>query len=280
MQKIIYIFLLFTTSIFAQFLEYQNSFGDFNSASSFYLTSNGFFYVTDFGKDEIFMIDTLGNEIKSFGGYGWDDNSFDDPADIFADPLSVYVADKNNHAIKRFDKNLNYISLLRKRDSDNIGEQFGYPISCATSNQGDLYFIDSDNKRIMKFDIFGNFISSFGGLDAGKYQLKDPRQLAISSSNNIYVIDDNSIVYFDHYGNGINKIELSFQPASIRILFDHIVISSERDIYIANLRSIETKLNKVDFSGFKIDKVISAIYFNSKLYVLTDNAINVFAKLN
>ena len=58
-----------------------------------------------------------------------------------------------------------------------------YPVSCATSNQGDLYFIDSENKRIMKFDIFGNFILNFGGFDAGKYQLSNPKQLAISSWN-------------------------------------------------------------------------------------------------
>lgn len=109
-------------------------------------------YISDFGKDEIIMIDTLGNNLKSFGGYGWDENSFDDPSDIFADPLTIYVSDKNNHSIKRFDKTLNYLSALYK-ESDNSEAQFGYPVSCATSNQGDLYFIDSENKRIMKFDI-------------------------------------------------------------------------------------------------------------------------------
>ena len=168
------------------------------------------------------MFDTIGNNLKSFGGYGWDENSFDDPSDVFADPLTIYVADKNNHAIKRFDKNLNYLSSLNTRESDNSEEQFGYPLSCATSNQGDLYFIDSENKRVMKFDIYGNFITNLGGFDAGKYLLSNPSQLAIASSNNIYVIDKLNIVVFDQYGNGISIINVDKKLKSIRILFDQL----------------------------------------------------------
>lgn len=280
MEKIILISITLISIGLAQSYEYQSSIGNFSDASSFFITANGNVYVTDSYKNEILLLDTLGNEIKSIGGYGWDDNSFDDPSDIFADPLTVYVADKNNHSLKRFDKNLNFISSLYKRDSQNLEEQFGYPNSCATSNQGDLYFIDSENNRIMKFDVFGNFITSFGGLDAGKYQLNNPKQLAISSANNVYVIDDKSIIYFDHYGNGINKIELTIQPKSIRILFDTLVITCENDIYISNLKAQEIKLNIVDFSGFKINNMVSALSLNSKLYILTGDSILIFNHLN
>lgn len=262
---------------FAQSYEYQNSIGNFKDASSFYITANGFIYVTDSNKDELILLDTLGNEIKSIGGYGWDENSFDEPEDVFADPLSVYVADKNNHSIKRLDKNLNFISFLNKKESNYSEEQFGYPISCATSNQGDLYFIDSENKRVMKFDIFGNYINNFGGLDAGKYQLKNPTQLAINSSNNIFVVDNNSIYIFDHYGNGISIIEFDEELNSIRIIFDQLVVTTENGIYETSLKSKENKLTKVSLSGFDVRKIISAIKINSKLYVLTDSSILVFS---
>ena len=169
---------MFCSSLSAQSFEFSQSIGKFERASSFYITANGLIYVSDSGKDEIVMFDTIGNNLKSFGGYGWDENSFDDPSDVFADPLTIYVADKNNHAIKRFDKNLNYLSSLNTRESDNSEEQFGYPLSCATSNQGDLYFIDSENRRVMKFDIYGNFITNLGGFDAGKYLLSNPSQLS------------------------------------------------------------------------------------------------------
>jgi DNA-binding beta-propeller fold protein YncE len=281
MKKIFILYIVISSTLFAQSFNYTESIGKFKKASSFYITANGLIYVSDSGSDELILLDTLGNTLKTFGGYGWDQNSFDDPADVFADPLTIYVADKNNHKIKRFDKNLNFIYALYTRDSDIQEEQFGYPLSCATSNQGDLYFIDSDNKRIMKFDIFGNFIMNFGGFDAGNYQLSKPTQLAVSSSNNIFVIDGSDIVIFDHFGNGIRKINLENKIKSIRILFDQLVICVDNKIYHTYLKSPDSVLKEIPITGYDIDKqIISAILFNTKLYVLTADELLIFNKNN
>lgn len=272
--------LFFNSLVVAQTFEYLSSIGKFNEASSFYISANGYLYITDTGDDELILMDTLGNEIKSAGGYGWDDNLFDEPVDVFADPLSVYVADKNNHSIKRFDKNLNFISLLNKKESSYPEEQFGYPLSCATSNLGDLYFLDSENKRVMKFDVFGNFITSFGGIDAGKYQLKEPKQLAISSSNNIYIIDGSEIIIYDHFGNGINKIETSLHLSSIRIVFDQLLVTARDQVYLSSLNSPDTKMTSIRLTGYETGNIRSAVLFNSRLYVLTSTSILIFAKIN
>jgi len=281
MKKILVLFLAITSLTFAQSFEYSDSIGKFNRASSFYITANGLIYVSDSGSDEIILLDTLGNQINTFGGYGWDENSFDDPADVFADPLSIYVADNNNHKIKRFDKNLNFISSLYRRESEFLQEQFGYPVSCATSNQGDLYFIDSENKRIMKFDIFGNFILNFGGFDAGKYQLTNPKQLAISSWNYIFVIDGSDIVIFDNFGNGTNRISIDKPVNSIRILFDQMIISNGEEVYHSYIKSIDSKFTKIDLAGFEIDqKIISGILLNNRLYILTAKKLLVFNQNN
>jgi DNA-binding beta-propeller fold protein YncE len=280
MKKILTLYFIATSVILAQNFEFSESIGNFNKASSFYITANGLIYVSDAGKDEIILMDTLGNKLKTFGGYGWDENSFDDPADVFADPLTIYVADKNNHKIKRFDKNLNFIYSLYTRDSDIQEEQFGYPLSCATSNQGDLFFIDSDNKRIMKFDIFGKFIMNFGGFDAGNYQLSDPVQLAVSSTNNVFVIDGSDIVIFDHFGNGNRKINIDSAIKSIRILFDQLVICTEDKIYHTYLKSEDSKLIEVVTLNHEFNnQIISAIIINSKLFVLTSNELLVFNQI-
>lgn len=281
MKKIFILYILITSPVLAQRFEFAEAIGELNRASSFYITANGLIYISDSGSDEIILMDTLGNQLRTFGGYGWDQNSFDDPADIFADPLNIYVADKNNHSIKRFDKNLNYLSSLYKRESDFSQEQFAYPLSCATSNQGDLYFIDSDNKRIMKFDIFGNFIMNFGGFDAGKYQLSNPKQLAISSSNNIFVIDGSDIVIFDNFGNGNRIINLENEIKSIRILFDQLVICVGSKIYHTYLRVSESTLAEFKISGFEINSdIISAILLNNTLYVLNSNQLLIFKQIN
>jgi hypothetical protein len=280
MYKSLLVILFSYTLVFSQSYEFYSSIGKFNNAGSLYITANGIICVSDFGKDEIVMLDTLGNNLKSFGGYGWDENSFDDPSDVFADPLTIYVADKNNHSIKRFDKNLNYVSSLYKRESENAEEQFGYPISCATSNMGDLYIIDSENYRIMKFDIFGNYVFSFGGLDAGVFQLENPLQLAISSANIIYVIDGSDIVIFDQYGNGISRFSLNTKIKSVRILFDKLVVCTEEGIYYSDLRSHESKLNKIIVESLELKKIVSALLFNNKLYILLNESILVFTKIN
>jgi len=281
MKNILALFLAISSLTVAQSFEYSESIGKFNRASSFYITANGLIYVSDSGSDEIILLDTLGNQMNTFGGYGWDENSFDDPADVFADPLSIYVADNNNHKIKRFDKNLNFISSLYRRESEFLQEQFGYPLSCATSNQGDLYFIDSENKRIMKFDIFGNFILNFGGFDAGKYQLTNPKQLAISSWNYIFVIDGSDIVIFDNFGNGTNRISIDKPVNSIRILFDQMIICNGEEVYHSYLKSIDSKFTKIDLAGFEIDqKIISGILLNNRLYILTAKKLLVFDQNN
>jgi DNA-binding beta-propeller fold protein YncE len=281
MKQILVLFIAMSALMPAQSFEYAESIGKFNRASSFYITANGLIYVSDSGSDEIILLDTLGNQINTFGGYGWDENSFDDPADVFADPLSIYVADNNNHKIKRFDKNLNFISSLYKRESEFLQEQFGYPLSCATSNQGDLYFIDSENNRIMKFDIFGNFILNFGGFDAGKYQLTNPKQLAISSWNYIFVIDGSDIVIFDNFGNGTNRISINKPANSIRILFDQMIVCNDDGVYHSYLKSIDSKFSKIDLTGIEIDQnIISGILLNYRLYILTANQLLVFNQIN
>lgn len=279
MKKIFLFFIVLTGVLFSQSFNYSESIGKFNRASSFYITANGLIYVTDTGTDDITLLDTLGNIIKTFGGYGWDENSFDDPVDVYADPLTIYVTDKNNHRIKKFDKNLNYISSLFTRDSDDFAQSFGYPLSCSISNQGDLYIVDSDNKRIIKFDIFGKFIQNFGGFDAGNFMLKNPSQLSIASNNNIFVADDKSVIVFDQYGNGVLKINMETSVNSIRILFDQLTITSAKEIFYSNLKVLDAKLTAVSLSGInELPNIKSAIIFNNKLYVLTDKSLLIFIK--
>ena len=125
--------LLFTLPTIAQNYVFEGQIGSFRNASSFCITSAGFFYVTDKTSDEVFRLDTLGNKLQDTGGYGWTESTFDQPVDVFATPLNVYVSDKNNHRIQRFDKNLNFISQLYTRDDPNNDERFGFPL-CSNTN--------------------------------------------------------------------------------------------------------------------------------------------------
>ncbi len=256
---------------------YQNSICKFKNASSFYINSTGFIFASDAGNDEIYKIDTSGNVIKDAGGYGWNQGNFDYPSGIFATSLNVYVCDKNNHRIERFDKYLNFVSQLSTQNSDNSGERFGYPLCCATSQQGDLYILDSENNRIIKFDLFGNYISNFGGYDAGAYMLSEPVKFAISDKNNLYVIDGKKIVVFDQYGNGLAIINQKENMRGVHIIFNLMTVNSDKNIYFSNLSSSDSVLKKISLLDRpKDDAIISSLIFNKKLYVLTSDKIEIF----
>ena len=274
------LFLLIGSVIFPQKFQLENKIGHFVNASSFYINSAGFIYVSDINTDEITAIDTSGNLLKKIGGYGWRESAFDNPADVFADALKVYVADKNNHRIQRFDKNLNFNFQILTRQSEVEQERFGYPLSAVMSNLGDIFILDSENSRIVKFDIFGNFLQNFGGYDYGNYALQKPIQLAVSMQNNIFVIDGDQIIIFDQYGNGTGKITGTEDFTSIRIIFEWLTVTSKEKIYTANLRSPEMSLREVLLEGLEEEtEIISALIFNNKLYVLSKKEILIFNRL-
>jgi len=272
--------LLVGTLAFPQKYQFENKIGQFVNASSFYINPTGFIYVTDINTDEITVLDTLGNIVKNIGGYGWRQSAFDNPADIYADALKVYVTDKNNHRIQRFDKNLNFNFQIITRQSDIEEERFGYPLSAVMSNQGDIFILDSENSRIVKFDIFGNFLQNFGGYDYGNYALQKPAQLAVSMQNNIFVIDGNQIIIFDQYGNGNRKITGIEEFNSIRIIFEWLTVTSKDKIYIANLRSPEVNLKEILLEGIEGKlEIVSALIFNNKLFVLSKKEIFIFNRI-
>ncbi len=272
---ILFIFILLRSQ-FAQQVELIGSLGKFNSASSFHISASGIIYVTDSGNNQITSLDTMGNILRTNGGYGWSEATFDEPSDIFANPLSVFVADKNNHRIQRFDRELNFVSSLSTRQRENFEARFGYPTGCVVSNQGDLYILDSENQRIIKFDLFGNFIQNFGGFDAGDFQLIKPKSLAVSSDNLIYVCHEPGILIFDSFGNGVGRINSEEKFNSVRIVFDNLTLNTDKKVFSSFLRSSERELNEIDFAVYDINFIVSAIINNNKLYILTPSEILVF----
>lgn len=273
--------LFFTESLFPQYYYYEIAFGKFKSASSFHINPSGHIFVTDNVTHEVYKLDTLGNLLKSNGGFGWDDAAFDEPADVFATDLSVFVADKNNHRIQRFDRDLNFISKLVRRESTNRNEIFGYPMGVTTSNQGDLFILDSENNRVLKFDLFGNFVTDMGGFDAGNYVLTKPKRIAISRNNNIFVLDKNGLIIFDFFGNGIGKIETGEEFTNIRIIFNYLTINDTKNVWISDLRSSESTLKILNLSGYdELKEIRSSFLFNNKLYVLSRNEIVVYRPID
>ncbi|VAX26670.1 hypothetical protein MNBD_IGNAVI01-626 [hydrothermal vent metagenome] len=273
------IFLLFLTSLIKpQDIAYKKSLGKFENASAFSFTPSGNFYITDAGKNDIIKLDTLGNILQSIGGYGWETLTFDEPVDIYATDLRVYVTDKNNNRIQVLDKDLNYLFMLKTDGNSNDKNNFFFPTSCATSIQGDIYILDSDNSRIMKYNSEGVFLIEFGGYDSGEFQLVDPIKLGIAQDSKLFVLGDEIVTVFDQYGLGLFKLKLDFSAVNLNITFDNFVVNDEKELYYLNLRNPAKKIEKFAPPDLPEDAVIvEATIFNDRLYILTENEILVYS---
>ncbi|MCX7797326.1 MAG: NHL repeat-containing protein [Melioribacter sp.] len=235
----------------------------------------GYFYVIDLSNNEVIKLDSLGNDTKIIGGYGSDNNSFDTPSDIYATTLNVYVADKFNDRIQIFDKDLNFISSLYASSIDNEIYKFRYPIGIGVSEQGDMFILDSDNSRILKFTSSGKFIMPIGTYESGNFALINPKVLTIYN-NKIFVVDNQRLLIFDLYGNNVTTLNLDFIPININSTYYGITINSSSKIYYSISKN---NFNNYEFREFvpKINEVINdSIIFNNKLYILTPSKIIIY----
>lgn len=270
MRTFLLIFGILAQLVFPQKLKFIGSFGAFDNTTSFAYVPTGNFYVASQGDESVHKIDTAGTELASVGGYGWETSAFDNPVDVFATALKVYVADKNNNRIQVFDRYLNFQFEI-KSDETTV-----FPQSIAVSEQGDVFILDSDNLRILKFDMFGNFIDEIGTITSGKFTFEEPKKLAISKKGDLFVLDKNRILIFDLFGNGKQIYTLPFNGENINIYGNIITVNGLYEVIAVDLRTGKTNLlNKVD-KYLNADFIIDSIIIRKKLYVLTSSQILVF----
>jgi len=277
-MKIKTIILIFLYALIVNGQNFEKVIGHFSKAGSFSIIQSGLIYVADLNKDELYKLDETGKILFLNGGYGWDSGSFDNPVDVYATTLRVYVADKNNDRIQIFDKYLNFMSSF---SSDNLEseESFAYPTGFGISNQGDYFILDSDNGQILKYDLNGNYLFNIGYNDAGKYLLSAPKALAISSDGKVFVINNKQILVFDQYGTGLLKLNPGFSPKNINITNNFLTVNSDSLIEYTNLSSVEPAFIKFKPTEIDINSnaIQEAAIFNNKIYVLTEKNIMIYS---
>ena len=104
----------------------------------------------------------------------------------------VYVADTWNHRIQKFTADGTPVKAWgTPNDDPNSSSPFGLwgPRGIAVDLQGHVVVADTGNKRIVVYDLEGNFISQFGGEGTAAGQFDEPVGLAFDSQGNLYVAD-------------------------------------------------------------------------------------------
>ncbi|MBI4419068.1 MAG: hypothetical protein HY563_09830, partial [Ignavibacteriales bacterium] len=81
-----------------------------------------------------------------------------------------------------------------------------YPVGVALSKQGDLFILDGENVRVLKFDRRSSFERTFGGREAGPGRLTSPVEILVTMQDQVLVLEDDRIIEFDFAGNFVRTI--------------------------------------------------------------------------
>ena len=160
---------------------------------------------------------------------------FSEARDVAVDKSgNVYVADRRNYRVQKFDSKGKFIRKWGSRISSYSGVcssaiagKFLHPHGIAVDSENNVWVSDNRIHRVQKFDNDGNFLLCFGGkIDPtptssvpcrwptrasctaaydGKF--RKPGQIAVDSSDNVYVVDGGNarIQKFDKNGNFLLK---------------------------------------------------------------------------
>jgi len=202
------------------------------------------------------------------------------PSGIAADASgNLYVTDRDNHRIQKFDSNgvpLLQWGMYGSGDGQLLGA-YGITVDSA----GDVYVAEWFNRRIQKFHPDGTFVMKFGSGGTGPGQFDYPSGVAVDQSGNIYVADRNNhrVQKFDSSGVYLCQWG-SYGVADGQFRYTYgIAVDSIGNVYVAD--SQNNRIQKFDSNGVFLTKWGSLgtgdNQFNYLLTVAVDSTGNVYA---
>ena len=264
MLKILPLFIILSHFLFGQeFIEERRIGGEeadvkFNNPRAIAIAQDGLVYVVDTGNNVIHTFNNSGQLQRTYGGFGFRNDQFDRPVDIWLrDLLNIYIADYNNQRVQRYNRTMHFISSLTSDDSSPAEFQFLEVGGCALNSQNDLFVLDGGENKIIKFNRRGQPERSFGGYESGEGQLQEPAQMDIVNNKYLVVTDRNrkALIIFDFFGNFINCISMpDFKsPAGIAVDNERIFIA---DPIAKKIFIVATDFSKVTAVKLKLTQPV------------------------
>ena len=217
-----------------------------------------------------------GNGIAGYAGDGGPalEASLNFPAGLVFKNGNLYIADRNNHRIRRIDSNGIITSVAGTgvpgccNDNGPATEAFlHFPSDVDMDSEGNLYISDRSNSRIRKIDTDG-IITTIAGLGKAGYEgdfgpakealLKYPFGICLDSKENLYIADrgNNRVRRVDQRGiittiagDGTHSFGGDYGPASQSSLAypTDVIVDSGGIVYIADRNN--NRIRKIDQLG-------------------------------
>ena len=249
----------------------------FQKAVSISAASDGMIFVIDQFSNTLQEISNDNRSKKSIGGQGWGNDAFDLPTDVSSRfLLDIFVVDANNRRVQRYDKQFNFVQTYDEKIISSISGRF-QPMATATSAQGDLYILEKDGKRVIALTPRGQFIREFGTFKESTGKLTDPKDIAVSGLDEVFVLDRNAVMIYDNFGNYLRRIVLSptEEWKSITISGNTLIATSALRIEIFYFDTEKRLIiSPQSFFGAKVHQPFSdALIQDSALIILTQTTL-------
>ena len=181
-----------------------NAAGQFNFPRAVTVDEAGNIYVADSGNNRVQVFNPDGTFLRQWGSLckldskegcvGGGEGQFNEPWGIaVGKDGSVYVSDTWNHRIQKFTNEGQFVKAwgIFGSTGGELGEPnlFYGPRSLAIGRDGNLYAMDTGNKRVQVFTPNGDFVSQFGGGGVVDGRLDEPVGLGQDADGNWYVTD-------------------------------------------------------------------------------------------
>ena len=178
--------------------------GQFNFPRAVAVDAAGLVYIADSGNNRVQIFNPDGSFLRQFGSackldtgegcQGDGRGQLNEPWGIaVGGDGSIYVSDTWNHRIQKFDNQGNFITMWGRFDS--TGGELGAPSvfygprSLVVGQDGNVYVMDTGNKRVQVFAPDGQFVAQYGGGGVIEGRFDEPVGLAQDSAGNWYVAD-------------------------------------------------------------------------------------------
>ncbi|MDC0199950.1 6-bladed beta-propeller, partial [Candidatus Nitrosopelagicus sp.] len=225
--------------------------------------SNEFVFVTDNKNHNIQKFDLDGKFISKWGGFGTDNGFFKSPRGItVSDDKFIYVVDSGNSRIQKFTFDGEYISQFGQ--SGKRGGNFITPVDIAI-NSDKIYVTDSNQSKIIIFDLEGNFKKIFNN-SVGGYQIY-PEGIVFDQENNFYIVDyrNNRIIQYNEFGVPLSMFgQMGTNDGNFKFPKD-VAVSNDGYLFVT------------DTQGHRIQKFSTPIVHNSNI---TDEEQTIPAETN
>ena len=151
------------------------------------------------------------------------------------------------------------------------------------STHGELFCLDTENNRVLKFDVMGIPQISFGDFDAGEGRLTGPQRIAVTPSGKVFVSDTDPgrIVVFDIHGNflfsfgeGILKHPVGIAGMEPGLLM--ICDIEAKKVFLFREEGDPMGSIEGSMQGLQFEEPIDAAYWKQRIYILDKKNTVIF----